>query len=96
MLVFRGEPAFSPFRIEKKRTTLGQVCPALRQVQTEYVYLVNNTATLSAADISKLENLLQAQHQADGAFWPEYALLVAPRPGTISPWSSKASDMVHH
>ncbi len=96
MLVFRGEPAFSPFRIEKKRATLGQICAGLRQIQTEYIYLVNNTATLSAADISKLENLLQAQHQADGASWPEHALLVAPRPGTISPWSSKASDIVHH
>jgi phosphoribosylformylglycinamidine synthase len=96
MLVFRGEPAFSPFRIEKKRLTLELVCPGLQQVRAEYLYLVNADKILSATDIDKLENLLQARLQADNSSWPAHTVLVVPRPGTISPWSSKASDIVHH
>ena len=95
MLVFRGEPAFSVFRIEKKLAALKQVCPKIQSIRTEYVYLCTTEADLLSEEITRLENLLQAKLQTDTANWPAQSLLVVPRPGTISPWSSKAGDIVH-
>jgi len=97
MLVFRGEPAFSEFRIEKKLAALRKICSEIRTLSSEYLYLINTRpADLSPTDIARLEDLLQARYQPDAGAWPDYRLLVVPRPGTISPWSSKATDIVHH
>ncbi len=96
MLVLRGEPAFSLFRIEKKLASLKQVSPGIRQISTSYIYLVKPATQLSSDEIARLEDLLHAQYQTDPGVWPDHGLLVVPRQGTISPWSSKATDIVHH
>ncbi|MEC8451729.1 MAG: phosphoribosylformylglycinamidine synthase, partial [Pseudomonadota bacterium] len=62
----------------------------------EYVHLVDSQGDLSKQQIEILEKLLtygparQAQTPS-GTFF-----LITPRPGTISPWSSKATDIAHN
>ena len=46
--------------------------------------------------VRRLEQLLDASLVMDGWAALDAAIVVTPRPGTISPWSSKATDIAHH
>ncbi len=90
LLYLRGGPALSPFRIDKlleKLRPLG--CSGL---EAEFRYFVELASGLSVADQAFLGELLHA-----AAHTPEAdTLLVVPRLGTVSPWSSKASDIARN
>ena len=95
MLRFRGSPALSPFRLEKLLAGLRQRVPVITDAYAEFVHFVDGT--LSVHDREVLDRLLQygptaTQSHPGGA--PLF--LVIPRPGTISPWSSKATDIAHN
>jgi len=94
MLIVRGEPALSIFRIEKKLASLRSACPQVDSVKTEFVYFVRLEADLDREQTRRLESLLHAGIPADGRVDLSGSLLVIPRPGTLSPWSSKATDIV--
>ena len=92
---FRGETALSAFRINKllqKAQTLGLPEHA---VASEYWYFVASDAPLSDADVLQLKALLSAErvNTPDAA---QSLFLITPRIGTISPWSSKATDIAHN
>jgi len=92
---FRGETALSAFRINKllqKAQTLGLPEHA---VASEYWYFVASDAPLSDADVSQLKALLSAErvNTSDAA---QSLFLITPRIGTISPWSSKATDIARN
>ena len=93
MLILRGAPALSNFRKVKLLTTLQQQVSVISGVYAEYIHLVELHDSLSATDQVKLENILQygpnvAKEDPHGQI-----LFVTPRAGTISPWSSKATDI---
>jgi len=96
MLVVHGESALSSFRIEKKLATLRQLCPQVSSIEAEFIYLANLSVELQADELQKLETLLQTSASVKQTTTSTLALVVIPRPGTISPWSSKATDIVHH
>lgn len=61
------------------------------QSQTNYFYVIKTNSSLNVEALSRLEHLLQAkkvEHLSARAY-------VLPRLGTISPWSSKALDILH-
>jgi len=93
MLILRGAPALSSFRINKLLKECQSVVADLGNVYAEYVHFADLKRPLSDGSLETLKKLLtygsQKQVQeTKGAF-----LLVVPRPGTISPWSSKATDI---
>ncbi|MBI1424408.1 MAG: phosphoribosylformylglycinamidine synthase [Gammaproteobacteria bacterium] len=95
MLQIRGGSALSPFRQSKLLQRLTQIQPSVRGLYAEYLHFVSCDCALSAEDSTRLRTLLQYAH--DGVEQPRGALcLVTPRPGTISPWSSKATDIAHN
>jgi phosphoribosylformylglycinamidine synthase len=67
--------------------------PAVRTMASRFLHLVDSDRALDGAETAKLQALL--------TYGPRYAsdtpqgrqLLVVPRPGTTSPWSSKATDI---
>lgn len=68
--------------------------PAVTGVAAEYVHFVDLAGGLSAADEARLGGLLSYGEPFDGDRAGAAAtLVVLPRLGTISPWSSKASDI---
>ncbi len=96
ILSLPGSVALSPFRIDKIRTQAASAGLALGSIATRYWHFLELDAALSDADQRKLTQILD-----DGAAIPdsdgnEISLLVTPRPGTISPWSSKASDILQN
>ncbi len=92
MLQFRGAPALSAFRIERLLATLAGIAPAVRGLAADYLHFVDVSRLLSPDETRVLERLLDAEPAAR-AEAPGRLLLAVPRPGTISPWSSKATDI---
>ncbi|CAG0124378.1 Phosphoribosylformylglycinamidine synthase [Rhodocyclaceae bacterium] len=94
-----GKAALSPFRLEKLRTALQSCAPNVSIVDARHWYFVEFKGTLPNADqATLLDRILGLDAQAHE---PEQAdrlhrVLVVPRLGTISPWSSKATDIAQH
>jgi phosphoribosylformylglycinamidine synthase len=99
MLVLRGTPALSDFRIDKLVSQFASARLPIKQLYAEFVHFVHLEAgsdALTKQEHNVLEQLLTygpkiQQHEPQGSLY-----LVTPRPGTISPWSSKASDIAHN
>ena len=100
MLILRGSPALSAFRMDKMAQKLSRIHPAIQLLHTEYLHFASLGAPLAPRQAEILDSLLHYGPR-DGrglADIPPGAtlLLVVPRPGTISPWSSKATDIAHN
>ena len=93
ILELPGQSALSAFRIAKLLNDVREYEPAVTAIQARYVYFIEHTAPLSAANRERLDALLlagQARQDFDSSSQSVYAV---PRPGTISPWSSKATEI---
>ncbi|MFL3652079.1 MAG: phosphoribosylformylglycinamidine synthase [Pseudoalteromonas sp.] len=96
MLILRGAPALSEFRVNKILARCKQSQLPVTNVYAEYAHFADLTSPLSVDEQTKLEKLLTygptiAEHTPAGTL-----VLVTPRPGTISPWASKATDIAHN
>lgn len=94
--ILRGSSALSAFRISKLLARFATTHLPVSEIYAEYVYFAELSAPLNAQENQRLQRLLNdgsssASYQSQGRF-----LLVTPRPGTISPWSSKATDIAHN
>ncbi len=96
MLILRGAAALSEFRVQKIIDLCAKASLPVSDVYAEFMHFADLTAELNAEELNTLEKLLTygptlASHQPSGQLF-----LVTPRPGTISPWSSKATDIAHN
>jgi phosphoribosylformylglycinamidine synthase len=96
MLVLRGAPALSEFNQTKLIAKLGQSGIKVKNLYSEYVHLVDSDGDLSKQQIEILEKLLKYGPARQTQSPSGTLFLVTPRPGTISPWSSKATDIAHN
>ncbi len=91
LLVLAGPPALSEFRLEKLREGLG-----IDGLYAEFVHLLRVDEPLGPAERERAEALLRYGPELDlPERRGELQLTVVPREGTISPWSSKATDIFH-
>ncbi|HEX4338311.1 MAG TPA: phosphoribosylformylglycinamidine synthase [Polyangiaceae bacterium] len=97
MLTLIGSPAFSTARLEKRLRALSARNPRVTDLSAEFVHFADVSAPLDQAGKATLEKLLvygpnlpRREAQASARL-----LLVVPRLGTLSPWSSKATDIAH-
>tara|TARA_R110002050_G_scaffold1244_1_gene8475 strand:+ start:14201 stop:18085 length:3885 start_codon:yes stop_codon:yes gene_type:complete len=98
MLQLIGRSALSAFRLEKLLTTIQAQLDNVLALRTEYRYFieVDGDGELSPAEQTVVSTLLEADLRSSDAATDESFFLVTPRPGTISPWSSKATDIAHN
>ncbi len=98
MLQLIGRSALSAFRLEKLLTTIQAQLDNVLTLRTEYRYFieVDGDGELSTADQAVVDTLLETNLRSSDAATDELFFLVTPRPGTISPWSSKATDIAHN
>ncbi|OPX56225.1 phosphoribosylformylglycinamidine synthase [Oceanospirillum multiglobuliferum] len=96
MLKLRGAPALSAFRIRKLRQALKTAVPAVQDVNAEFMHFAELTTDLSAEQQAVLDRILRYGPTAEAKESSGVLFLVVPRPGTISPWSSKATDIAHN
>jgi len=93
MLILRGSPALSPFRCQKLLQDLTTAGVPVRRLGAEFVHLIETTHDLSPESHAVLEKLLTYGPHRDPVALQGRLFVVAPRPGTLSPWSSKATDI---
>ena len=96
MIILNGAPSLSDFRRRKLLSSLQNTVPSVVSVMAEYVHFAEVSAPLSEADQTTLQALLTYGPSAKQLANNGDLLLVVPRPGTISPWSSKATDIAHN
>ncbi|MEM7408201.1 MAG: phosphoribosylformylglycinamidine synthase [Pseudomonadota bacterium] len=88
-----GSVAASEFRTQQLNETLGPALGANGRVTTRYVYLIDAERDLTRSESEKLKQLLGAvPTKAVPTEKPTF--VVCPRVGTISPWSSKATEIL--
>ena len=98
MLTLRlpGPPALSSFRHARLLKQLQAIVPSVQHVGARFEHFVELERELQSGEQSVLDNLLSygpaySAYETDGQ-----PLLVVPRLGTISPWSSKATDIARN
>ena len=95
MKVLFGSAAWSAFRLSRLLEKLHEVSDEIKSISAVYVYFLKVNGELSAEEEEHLLDLLSEAGQAPGKPGDGELFVVAPRPGTISPWSSKATDILH-
>jgi len=96
MLILRGSPALSPFRLEKLLGMLKSCLPDIQHLYAEYVHFADAERNLDEAEQDTLARLLTYGPSAAAEEPQGQLLLVIPRLGTISPWASKATDIANN
>ena len=95
ILHLRGGAALSPFRRAKLITTLRERVTSVADVGAEFWHFVEVDDTLDTREREVLERVLT--YGENGIATKNGAtLLVTPRVGTMSPWSSKATDIARN
>ncbi len=95
MLLLKGPSVYSTFRLHKLSHKIQAILPHVTTVTAEYIYCVKLLRELSSFETERLATLLVSPE----LFWvaeDEQLIVVMPRIGTLSPWSSKASDILHN
>ncbi|MDP7593646.1 MAG: phosphoribosylformylglycinamidine synthase [Litorilituus sp.] len=92
----RGAPALSDFRVAKLLAQCTQLQLPVTDIYAEFAHFAQLNEKLTSDEEIILQQLLTygptiEEHEPQGQF-----LLVTPRPGTISPWSSKSTDITHN
>ncbi|MGH8583000.1 MAG: phosphoribosylformylglycinamidine synthase [Gammaproteobacteria bacterium] len=90
---YTGGPVLAGFRLARLRRALCGRVPRISAVSTQCVYLARLREPLSDAARERLLCLLEAQSTPLLAGETEQLVYVFPRPGTLTPWSSKATEI---
>jgi len=96
MLQLPGPPALSRFRLAKLLDRLSALDAEVAGIEARFWHFADLARPLRPDELRRLDELLiygprlPAPQETAAAG----SLLVVPRPGTISPWSSKATDIV--
>jgi phosphoribosylformylglycinamidine synthase len=93
-LALRGVAAFSAPRLARLQALVLETCCGVK-LSAEHWYFVELAAPLTADETARLKDLLGIPDVLPAAR-SGTLLLVTPRLGTISPWSSKATDIAHN
>lgn len=93
MLKLSGAPALSAFRREKLLAKIQSTHPEVTSVYGEFVHFAETLEDLNDQEHSVLERILRYGPTAQAEQPGGQMILVVPRIGTISPWSSKATDI---
>lgn len=95
MLQFHGRNALSPFRLERLFYSIQAIVPQVSGITADYHYFCQIRHDLAQEEANRLRQLLDVDEVTIPLSPDDELLLVVPRPGTISPWSSKATDIAH-
>ena len=82
-------------RLQKLTDQLRKVEPNVRTVRSQFVHILRLARSLTVSETGLVTKLLDYGTQRTETAEVEPSCLVVPRLGTISPWSSKATDVFH-
>ncbi|MCB5187014.1 phosphoribosylformylglycinamidine synthase [Methylobacillus caricis] len=96
MISLRGSAASSPFRLEKILSALKVAAPRISHLYAEFWHFAWIDVALTEAQEQTLKQILTYGPRLDEETPAGELFLVIPRPGTISPWASRATDIARH
>ena len=93
MIEIKGPPSHSPFRLQQLLEELRKLSDSIENLGARYTHFINATNQLDQKELGVLKVLLT--YGPDWDMGPEQGqkIIVIPRLGTISPWSSKATEI---
>lgn len=94
MILLIGSDAYSPFRLDAIKDAIAKLDPALGpiEIDAKWVYALKmKDESFAVEELQRAGVLLNAEGDCDDADF-----FVTPRKGTISPWSTKATDIFHN
>ncbi len=91
-----GSAALSAFRVDKIRQEAARLGIALGELSARYWHFLELDSELDAVARQQLDKSLDYGTPTDTPAAAAVQLLVTPRPGTISPWSSKATEILRN
>jgi phosphoribosylformylglycinamidine synthase len=94
VLIYMGINALPEFRKKNLLTRLQKIDKSITNISAEYVHFVD-ADNLNKSDETKLKTILSYGEEYN-VRQTKNIFLVVPRMGTISPWSSKATDIIHN
>ncbi len=94
LITLKGPKALSAFRGERLLQELKTLCPNLKGIHASFEHLVEVSRALQSEEESRLKTILD-YGDVEASIPQGLELLVVPRLGTRSPWSSKATDIAH-
>ena len=93
MFSLLGAPALSQFRLDKLLQSLQARDGRVRALASRLVHFVDAARPLNESELELLDKLLSYGPRAHLQAERGRSVLVTPRLGTVSPWSSKATDI---
>ncbi|MDD7805068.1 MAG: phosphoribosylformylglycinamidine synthase [Endozoicomonas sp. (ex Botrylloides leachii)] len=96
MLILRGTPTLSDFRAHKLLLSVQEKVPSVTGIYGEYQHFVALHSKLNKQKYSVLQRLLTYGSQKCRQNPSDHLFLITPRLGTLSPWSSKATEIAHN
>ncbi|MEP0073853.1 MAG: phosphoribosylformylglycinamidine synthase [Marinomonas sp.] len=98
MLTLHGSAALSAFRKAKLLANMQASVSSVTDVDAQFLHFVElvDNQTLTAEQDAVLQRALAYGPKSSQVSSSEQSVLVVPRLGTISPWSSKATDILHN
>ena len=96
LIRLRGRSALSAFRLEKLKRSLDAEMPGIGSIYAEYWHFISISQALSEDQKRILGQILTYGPAGNEQSLQGELILVVPRFGTISPWSTKATDIARH
>lgn len=96
MQALLGASALSAFKLKKLQATVRAAIPSVQSITAQFVHLLELNEPLDESGKSNLAGLLEYGDACQPGSATSLQRVVVPRPGTISPWSSKATDILHN
>ena len=90
-----GAPALSQFRLDQSLRALRRQDSRVAAISSRWLHFVDAQRPLADSERRLLEKLLTYGPRTEASPHRGQQVLVTPRVGTESPWSSKATDIVH-
>ncbi|MGB7305318.1 MAG: phosphoribosylformylglycinamidine synthase [Burkholderiaceae bacterium] len=92
-----GSPALSAFRLNRLQADMSSNGLPVSRLAANYFYLVQASSPLDEPTLRRLHGLLDdaVASSCAGKSAVDDVVWVIPRLGTVSPWSSKATDIAH-
>ena len=87
-----GIQALRKFKVNSLNERINVLIPNLELIGTEFIHFIESNKKLNQANKKTLDKLLNYSPEVDLEN-SNYKITIAPRIGTISPWSSKATDI---
>ncbi len=95
MLQITGGSAFSSFRSDKLLQKIQSVVPEVQALSANFIHFAELEQSLSETQMAILGKLLEYTEPVP-SMSPQHSFWVVPRIGTISPWSTKATDIARN